>query len=572
MKTKMNGTTAFTVGLKIRLGFAERDEPNMKWLCGVSMLFFVGVFLTFSFAGCTSKPSCDSAAAKDAELCTERGSSSTAPGSDEGNATVEGSGDAGSTDGGSTADGGSGTGDGETDGGAGDGSSPLTCFDHAEPVPESPLEGETMGGRTETTTADGFTDHYLYDTDDYLKIGLREEWGGSIIFFGLSDGSPGMNANNTIDANDTGREVQVALYDPDRVRQGCAHDASCALDYGSCPASITYLGWNPVQGGNRCNNGSGVDSVSASSGALTITTTPLHWNPNWDFTSCDSGGCSDPSLSTRRSDVRLTQTLRFVRTHVVELTYKVENLADISHASMQQELPTLYASNGNGGPNLRRLIQSDGTEVSIDEATSGDGFFFRNFSSPHEWVTLQNDALEYGVGLLQENGLSEFQAWQHTEVPFNNVRARFEFGLPALGTVYGRAYLLIGGLGTVSSEAEAVMASLPPFGALEATTGETDASGGVVLAGYALDNRGVVSVEARVDETHSVPLSYGHERIDVCLQWPGYPGCNSVGFSGVVEAELLGGGAECGHLVEIIATDSDGHSRVIDRKLVPGLG
>ena len=470
-------------------------------------------------------------------------------------------GDGGGGDGGSHSD------TGSTDTGEEPDPIPLTCFDAADPVSDSLLGGESSAGRTETTSVDGFTDHYLYGSDDYLKIGVREEWGGSIVFYGLADGVPGMNATNTIDANDTGREVQVALYDPDRIHQGCAHDASCASDYGTCPSSITYLGWNPVQGGNRCNNGSGLDTVSSPPGELTITTQPLHWNPNWDFTSCDSGGCADPSLATRRSDVRLTQTLRFVRTHVVELTYKIENLADMNHAPTIQELPTLYAANGSGGPNLHRLIQSDGTEVSIDEGTSGDGFYYRNFSSPSEWVTLQNDALDYGVGLLQENGLHEFQAWQHTGMPFNNVRTRFEFGLPAMGTVYGRAYLLIGGLGTVSAAAEEVIDSLPPFGALESAT----VSGGVELVGYALDNRGVVSVDARIDEVHSLPLNYGHERSDVCLQWPGYPDCSAVGFSGLVPSEFLGGGVECSHLVEIIATDTDGHVRVIDRQLVAGL-
>jgi L-ribulokinase len=65
-------------------------------------------------------------------------------------------------------------------------------------------------------------------------------------------------------ADVTGREVQVAFYDPDRAMQNCAWNASCATTPSNCPGGITYLGWDPVQGGNRCNRGSGVGRTSGS--------------------------------------------------------------------------------------------------------------------------------------------------------------------------------------------------------------------------------------------------------------------------------------------------------------------
>ena len=41
-------------------------------------------------------------------------------------------------------------------------------------------------------------------------MGIRREWGGSIVFFGLTENSEmGMNPSNAIDAHDTGREIQV---------------------------------------------------------------------------------------------------------------------------------------------------------------------------------------------------------------------------------------------------------------------------------------------------------------------------------------------------------------------------
>jgi hypothetical protein len=441
-----------------------------------------------------------------------------------------------------------------------------TYSDAPDPVGDAPLPGEASPGPSEFTTTDGYSDEYVYDSTSYVKIGARRDWGGTIIFFGLSDGAPGMNDTNTIDANDTGREVQVAFYDPDRQMQNCAWNASCQSTPSSCPNSITYLGWNPVQGGNRCNNGSGVDSVSNAWGNLEVYTTPLHWNPNWDFTDCDSGGCDDPSLDERPSEVSVYQQLRFVRTHVVELRYSIEELAGMDHAATYQEMPTVYTANGDNGPDLWRLFDASGTEVPIDTpAGNEDGFYYENFESPGPWVTMQNDDASYGVGILYENGESSFQGWQLRSLPFNNVRAMFQFGIPAFGTVNARAYLILGSQGTVATEAEAVMGDLAPFGWMDEPAETVSASTPVTIRGWALDNRGVASVEAIIDETTTVPLTYGDSRPDVCLVWPGYPDCDTVGYSGTHD---FGPADECPHLIEIVATDTDGNRRTIHNALV----
>ncbi len=435
------------------------------------------------------------------------------------------------------------------------------------PVSDSPLPPESPAGAVESTTTDGFFDEYVYDSSGATKLGIRRDWGGSVVFFGLSDGQPGTNSTNTIDGNDTGREVQVALYDPDRHLQGCAWNASCQTNPSPCPEAMQYFGWNPVQGGNRCNIGSWVDSWSAGDGELYVTTVPRQWNPNWEFQDCDSSGCDDPTLNTLESDVRLHQTIRFVRPLVAELRYTVENLDAVDHAAQAQEMPTVYTANGQGGPDLWRLFDAGGTEIPIDTLAGGeDAFYYEVFESPAPWVTLQNDDASYGVGILYENGESSFQAWQLRTLPFNNVRALFSFGIPANGTVHARAYLLLGSLATVTSEAQWLLDHLAPFGVMdEPAVGAQVPQGAMTVRGWALDNRGVASVEARVDESWSVPLSYGSSRPDVCLAWPGYPGCDDVGYSGTVD---LGAPDECPHLLEIVATDTDGNQRVIANTLV----
>jgi hypothetical protein len=429
-----------------------------------------------------------------------------------------------------------------------------------------PFPGESPAGRYEQTTRDGFHDDYLYDNANYLKVGIRREWGGSIIYYGLAGTTgPGMNGNNTIDANDTGREVQVAFYDPDRAKQNCAWNASCADEPSDCLNSITFLGWNPVQGGNRCNVGSGVESVTSENGVLTATTNPLFWNPNWDRTDCSDAACSSSTLRSRRSDVRVVQRLKFIKQNIVELSYDLINLSSLNHRVAGQEMPTVYTANGGDSTqDLWRLFNSQGTEIAIDQPAN-DGFFYKNFSSPGGWATMQNDALNYGVGLYNENRLTQMQGWQNRALPFNNFRPQFAFGLPANGTVRAHAYLLIGSLSTISADAGWLDSHLPPFGWLDQPAVDAVVSGNVSVGGWALDNIGVDRVWALVDGTASFPLTYGTARADVPKVWPGYPDGNNVGFSGSFNSSGL---TPCYHLIEILAEDTHDNVRVIARRRV----
>ena len=104
------------------------------------------------------------------------------------------------------------------------------------------------------------------------------------------------------------------------------------------------------------------------------------------------------------------------------------------------------------------------------------------------------------------------------------------------------------------------MNSLAPFGVLDSESTN--------VSGWALDNRGVARVVARVDESAELPLTYGASRPDVALAWPGYPGAAAVGFTGTLDLASLGDGSGCPHLVEIVVTDTDGNERTIDRALV----
>ena len=439
---------------------------------------------------------------------------------------------------------------------------PPGCLEVAKPGPvdDDPLPAMVPAGKVETQKGT-FTDDYLWDGTGTIRVGTRREWGSSVVFFGLDSGGPGMNNTNVIDANDTGREVQIALYDPDRIHQGCAWNASCASSGGPCPGSISFLGWNPVQGGNRCNNGSGTESFTVEKGLLEAVVRPLHWNPNWEEPTCKNSGCKDAALAWLKSDVRYTQRLRFVEKHLVEMKMVVDNLSDVARAPTIQEFPTLYATYGaKGTSNLSVLLNSEGQTIAIDEPAN-DGFFTKVFSSPGTWCALQNTSKDYGVGIYYENRMQEWQGWQKAGV-FNNVRSRFKFGLPALVQIRARAYLALGSYQLVGDVLSALDDALPPFGHLDAPAAEAAVTGTLQVSGWTLDNKQMTKLELLLDGAPKAVLPVDTPRPDVCAQWPGYAMCDTVGFDGSVS---LAGVSACAHLVEVRATDNDGNARIIAR-------
>ena len=167
--------------------------------------------------------------------------------------------------------------------------------------------------------------------------------------------------------------------------------------------------------------------------------------------------------------------------------------------------------------------------------------------------------------MYNENKLTNYQGWQNRDLPFNNFRAQFSFGIPALATVRARAYLILGAQATIASEAQWLDANLPAFGVIDAPAADAEVSGVVAVHGWALDNKGVTSVDLIIDGTTTIPLTYGSSRADVCAVWPGYPLCPAVGYQGSFDSATL---TACPHLFEIRASDGDGNQRIIARRRI----
>lgn len=419
-------------------------------------------------------------------------------------------------------------------------------------------------GGVETVSHGGHTDVFLRSPTDLIRIGVRLDWGGTVVFYGLSANS----ASNVIDANDTGRELQIALYDPSRAHQPCAWNASCTSNPTSCGNSITFLGWNPVQGGDECNHGAPVLSHGAVGDALEVVVQPLQWNPDWDKPDCSQTPCA---AQGRPVDVTYKMQYRFVTEHVVEIATEVTSQETFDHPVTGQEWPTLYVSHGQGGPDLPVLLDAAGQGVTIDNP-GNDGFYWDNFTSPGPWVTWQNADSTYGVGLGMDQGTTDFQGWRgdgNTAPYFHNVRAQVAFGLDGGGTVRGVAYMALGAFGTVKSELESVLRNRAPFGSLDGPAGGAVVSyvpgAALEVRGWALDNDDGTTIRVEVDGNTLATLPVASVRNDVCKVYPAYPNCPNVGFEGAIATDSLD---DCAHLLRVVAVDTDANERVLGERVI----
>jgi hypothetical protein len=389
----------------------------------------------------------------------------------------------------------------------------------------------------------------------YVEIGLRLDWGGSVIFFGL----PG---SNVIDAHDTGRGLQVATFDASRMFQPCAATASCAgVSASTCGAGSAFLGWNPVQAGNRCGTGSGA-TLQQTTTWVQATATPLQWNPDWQSANCTSN-CTGLAVHGGVSDLL---KVRFLAPAVVELSLQVIDLDSLDHTGAPQDFPRLFVANGvDGGEDLSLLFDSAGNAVPLPP--DGGPMLF---SSPGPYVIWQDAAEDYGVGLASDESLTQFQAFADDDVPFRSVRADARFPLGADAIVRGRAFLGVGDLASVQGQLGSVLALRPPFGSLDepanSTTTDYDAGQPVYVQGWALGSSAISAVEIQIDGADAGLLPLQASRPDVCMQYPNYPGCPTpaapmaqaqVGFSGYVPTTGL---SSCPHLLAAFATDANGNT------------
>ena len=440
----------------------------------------------------------------------------------------------------------------------------FSCSDlEVEPLPDTgPLPSLAPLGAVETVTDEGYTDHVLHSPGGSVRLAVREDWGGTVVYFGAV-GSLDPVEDNTIDVTNGTRGIRSALFDASRSWQGCAASASCETDPGAaCPSGPTFRGWNPTQGVNECGSLPGVLEQVAEPGLLRTTVAPLFWNPDWALDGCGNGGCFDPQKLALESDVILTQSIRFVAEDTVELQLTVHNPSDTAHSLAAQELPVVFAAYGEGvSPDLTTVTDSEGSPVKLDPVGAE---LTKVFESGGGWASLQQADLGYGIGLYLESGQTSFEAVV-TKGASSRLRGLLPVALGPNATVRVRAYLIVGDVLSIRDRVNALAPTIGPFGELEAPAPDQTVGKTLEVSGWALDNGGIETLELLVDGVKVQNLYQTIDRPDVCARYPGYASCGAVGFAG---SATLFGLIPCAHLVEVLAVDSDGNSRIIDRRRV----
>jgi hypothetical protein len=368
------------------------------------------------------------------------------------------------------------------------------------------------------------------------RIGLNTAWGGSIV-------EVSQDGINFVNAHDTGREVQPALYD------GAAH-------YDSCAGCTGIWGWDPVLGGDRYDHGSPVIASQLSSDSIYVKAQPLEWYPD-----NKGGGPSTPVLS----DCYFEETVSVATGAPLafDIQFKLTHFGTDQHYNGPQEFPAMYVNAGYGS-----MVWYGGTKPWTNDAvtkmalpTAGTG----NLYSSEEWgasVDANNQGLTVFVpGQVPYRIGSSFPGSGGSGPTgdtsfYQRPMSWFTMGPGAV--MKGDVYLVPGNATNARSIVYGLHQALPTSH-LSATLGNVDTpeSGATItgnhvqVSGWAFDTATVSKVEVFVDGVSVGTAMYGTPRSDVATVWPNAPlGC---GWTFSLDSTAIKNGA---HVITVNITDS----------------
>lgn len=375
---------------------------------------------------------------------------------------------------------------------------------------------------------------------DTLRLALDTRWGGTIVELSLG-------GVNVVNAHDTGREIQAAFYDG-------------ADQYDACAACTGTWGWNPVQGGDRWNAGSGVLASSLTGDSLYVRVRPLEWYPD-----NKGGGAGRPI----ESDVILEQWVAAVPAAFTtfRVRYRLTHLGSDDHAVAGHEVPAVYATVGHD-----RIVHYAGPSPWTGRpVTIGSLATLGGDLGPERYMA------EYWAALIDASGRA-LTVYMPGSLPYVNgflapgapgpqgdgttyFRSVTPFGIEPGAVVEAEVYVIAGHhtdarqvVYTLRPSA-AVPDILWPFGALDEPSAGSTVSGTISVAGWALDNVAVTRVDILVDDVVAGTATYGVERQDVAAAYPGAP--VNAGYEYVLDTSSYPNGP---HVIVAVARDAAGHA------------
>lgn len=376
---------------------------------------------------------------------------------------------------------------------------------------------------------------------DASRVGLQTFWGGSIVEVSL-------NGTNFVNEHDTGREVQAAEYDG-------------KAKYDPCAGCTGTWGWNPVQGGDKYNQGSPVLAQSLATESLYIKTQPYQWNPD-----DKGGGPGQPVVG----DMYIEATVSVVTNHAFtfKVHYKITHFGSDHHANSIQEFPAVYVNLGFDrfacNSNTTPWTGSSLTFVTMPQLP----MFGPTLYASERWGAFVDNS---------DNGLTVFVP---PMAPYlGGFAAAGDSGPTGSGTNYfaprtfftfgpnsvleGDVYLIAGDYKHARQVIYDLHNSLPasdiftPLGSVDSPAPNAQLSGTVNVAGWALDDTAVSRVDIYVDGTLAGTAAYGGSRPDVANDLPNAPA--AIGYNFSLNTTMYSNGS---HIVVVRAVDTSGNVAV----------
>jgi hypothetical protein len=376
---------------------------------------------------------------------------------------------------------------------------------------------------------------------DIARIGLQTIWGGSIVEVSL-------NGTNFVNGHDTGREVQAAQYDG-------------SAQYDNCAGCTGAFGWNPVQGGDKYDQGSPVLARSLTADSLYVKAQPYQWNPD-----DKGGGPGQPVLG----DTYVEATISAVTDHAFtfKVHFKITHFGADQHANSIQEFPAVYVNLGfdqfirDGSrkpwtnapvtsqlmPQLPQmtpsLYASEQWGAFVDNSDQGLTVFVPGMSPYIAGFAATGDPGPSGYG-----------------TNYFAPRTFFSFGPNSV--LEGDVYLVAGDYKHARQVIYDLHNRLPakdiftPLGSVDNPVPNAQISGTANVAGWAFDDTGVSRVDVYVDGMLAGTASYGGSRPDVAQGWPNAPA--AIGYNFSLGTSSYSSGP---HAIEVRAIDTSGNVAV----------
>jgi hypothetical protein len=377
---------------------------------------------------------------------------------------------------------------------------------------------------------------------------MRLDWGSSIVEISL-------NGANFVNAWDTGREVQLSIWDASDIRP-CSpeeNDFWCGT------------GWSPTQGGDLHVHGSPTVEYRLRPDSIYIRSLALEWYPD------NKGGGPDAAVP---SDVQYEQWLTPVKgqSRAFKVHSRITHLGDDHHRSAPQEMPAVYCNLG-----FDSFVSYAGTSPWTNDATSSLTWFNPDTGSgaatgvaTERWGACV-DLMGVGMTIYVPHAFPGVAGFRHGDDPgapgsgTNFFRFDTFFDTPARAVIDSDFYILPGDFRMARSAIYelrhiATTDFVDPQLAFDAPAQAEQVSGTIEVAGWAWDSDDshggyVDSVSVLVDGQFVGSADRHRPRPDVAEAVPGAP--HDTGFVLELDTTAYVNGP---HSIRVVARDHGGNA------------